>query len=108
MVDYELDELKREFLAEAEEKVRDIQAAFDAPRSPESLERLAYLAHQLKGSGGSYGYQTISNEAAELEQAVETITADSAANDGLDAKLQQHIANLANEITQRASELGPA
>lgn len=108
MVDYELDELKREFLAEAEEKVRDIQAALDAPRSSESLERLAYLAHQLKGSGGSYGYQRISNEAAEVEQAVETLAAGNADGDGLDAKIQQHIANLAAEITQRAGELGPA
>jgi HPt (histidine-containing phosphotransfer) domain-containing protein len=108
MVDYELDELKREFLAEAEEKVRDIQAALDAPRSDESLERLAYLAHQLKGSGGSYGYQTISSEAAELEQAVESLTGGAASGDGLDAKLQQHITNLAQEITARATELGPA
>jgi len=107
MVDYELDELKREFLAEAEEKVRDIQAALDAPRSNESLERLAYLAHQLKGSGGSYGYQTISNVAAELEQAVEALTA-GASSDGVDAKLQQHVTNLAEEITTRAAELGPA
>lgn len=107
MVDYELDELKREFLAEAEEKVRDIQAALDAPRSDESLERLAYLAHQLKGSGGSYGYQRISSEAAELEQAVESLS-DGGNADGIDAKLQQHITNLATEISQRAGELGPA
>lgn len=71
MVDPELNELRREFLAEAEEKVRQMESAL-ADRSRESLERLAYLAHQLKGSGGSYGYQRISSEAAELEKMLES------------------------------------
>ena len=67
-MDFEFDELKREFLAEAEEKVREMQANLD-DRSPQSLERLTYLAHQLKGSGGSYGFQRISTDATELEKA---------------------------------------
>src|ERR1700694_213453 len=46
MVDPELDELRREFLAEADEKVREIEAKV-ADHSPASIERLAYLAHQL-------------------------------------------------------------
>ena len=108
MVDYELDELKREFLTEAEEKVRDIQAALDAPRSAESLERLAYLAHQLKGSGGSYGYQSISSVAAAVEQVVETLAAGTSGADGLDAELQDNVAKLAGEISDRLGELDPA
>ena len=71
MIDHELDELKREFLAEAEVKIREMQEALDRERSSESLQRLAYLAHQLKGSGGSYGYERISADAAELEKAVD-------------------------------------
>src|SRR5512141_2467715 len=51
MVDHELDELKREFLAEADDKVREMRAALGDSGTPESLDRLAYLAHQLKGSG---------------------------------------------------------
>ena len=73
MVDRELEELKREFLAEAQAKVLEIAAAVDNGRDSESLDRLAYLAHQLKGSGGSYGYANISNDAAEIEKAVEQI-----------------------------------
>lgn len=71
MSDPELDELKREFLAEAHEKVNEIASALDGKRSPESVDRVIYLAHQLKGSGGSYGFQRISTEAADLEKALE-------------------------------------
>src|SRR5438309_1861224 len=39
MVDLELDDLKREFLAEADEKVREIQAKLDGEQSPEALQR---------------------------------------------------------------------
>jgi len=79
MVDRELDELKREFLSEAEGKVREMQTALDVGRNSDSLQRLGYLAHQLKGSGGSYGYQRISADAAEIEKAIETVS-----NSGLD------------------------
>jgi HPt (histidine-containing phosphotransfer) domain-containing protein len=106
MVDLELDELKREFLAEADEKVREMQAALDAERTPETLERLTYLAHQLKGSGGSYGYERISTDAAELEKAVETIVENGTTK--LDAKIQQHVVNLRAEIERRVRELAPA
>jgi len=74
MVDRELEALKREFLTEAKAKVDEIAAMTGAPRDAESLDRLAYLAHQLKGSGGSYGYARISDDAAEIERAVEQLT----------------------------------
>ena len=102
MVDPELDELRREFLAEAATKVREIEAAVDA-RSPQSIERVTYLAHQLKGSGGSYGFERISSEAAELERIAERLDK---AGDSLDAKLREHAGNLRSEIEQRAKELG--
>lgn len=103
-VDQELDELRREFLAEADQKVREIELALEGERSPAMLERLAYLAHQLKGSGGSYGYERISTDAAALEKAVESL---SESNDGtpIDGKLQQHVVNLKAEIQKRAREL---
>jgi len=100
MVDLELDELKREFLAEAEEKVREIESTL-ADRSPEALERLSYLAHQLKGSGGSYGFQRISTDAAELESAIERL----AHGEAMDETLRQHATNLRSEIDRRSREL---
>jgi HPt (histidine-containing phosphotransfer) domain-containing protein len=103
MVDLELDDLKREFLVEAGEKVREIQAKLDGEQSPDALERLTYLAHQLKGSGGSYGYQRISTEAAELESAVESLSKEGP-RPGIDDRIQQHVFNLRAEVDRRMQE----
>ena len=106
MVDLELNELKREFLDEAREKVAEMQTALESPRNGESLDRLAYLAHQLKGAGGSYGYQRISTDAAEVEKAVERLVeVPSNAGDALEHKIQQHVVNLQAEIDRSAREL---
>lgn len=101
VVDYELNELKREFLDEAREKVLEMQTALGTVGERQSLDRLAYLAHQLKGSGGSYGYQRISTDAAELEKAVESL----AGGDGNAEKIAQYVTNLRAEIDRAASEL---
>ena len=110
MIDFELDDLKREFLTEADEKVREMQAMADAG-DRESLERLAYLAHQLKGSGGSYGFQRISTDAADLERAIERLTENGngdGANAAIEGEIQQHVVNLRTEIEKRSKELGPS
>jgi len=103
-VDPEFDELKREFLAEADEKVREIQVKLDGDRGPQSLERLIYLAHQLKGSGGSYGFERISTDAEELEKAVERLNSGER-DDRLEERLQQHAVNLRAEVDRRMREL---
>ena len=105
MVDPELDELRREFLAEAEAKAREIQASVGDGRSPQSIERLTYLAHQLKGSGGSYGFERISAEAAELEKAAERLGGGES-GESLDRKLREHAGNLQSEIEMRRKEFG--
>ena len=102
MVDHELDELKREFLAEAEEKVREMQTALDGGNA---LDRVAYLAHQLKGSGGSYGYQQISDDSTELEKAIESLAGSNGDPTALDEKIRKHVANLRNEIDGALKEL---
>jgi chemotaxis protein histidine kinase CheA len=103
-VDFELDDLKREFLAEADEKVVELQTTLDGEQSPEALDRVTYLAHQLKGSGGSYGFQRISTEAAALETAVEAL-----GNDGvrpaLEGAIRQHVLNLREEVDRGKKEL---
>lgn len=104
MADQEFDELKREFLAEAKDKIREIETTLDGERSRDGLDRLTYLAHQLKGSGGSYGFQCISTDAAELEKAVELLTTGS--DDGrLKEKIQLHVVNIRSEIDKREREL---
>jgi HPt (histidine-containing phosphotransfer) domain-containing protein len=104
MVDRELEELKREFLAEAQAKVLEIAAAVDNGRDSESLDRLAYLAHQLKGSGGSYGYANISDDAAEIEKAVEQL-AHEGDHDGAEKVLRARSESLRNAIEGAAREL---
>jgi HPt (histidine-containing phosphotransfer) domain-containing protein len=98
VVDYELNELRREFLDEAREKITEMQNALDGSTDAETLGRVAYLAHQLKGSGGSYGYQRISTDAAELEKCVEASSPD-------EARIQQFVVSLRAEIDRAAKEL---
>ena len=106
IVDDELNALKREFLDEAREKVEEMQSAVDSGgRDGASLERVAYLAHQLKGSGGSYGYQQISDDAAELEKAVESLAAQGSEETSLDEKIRRHVGNLMTEIESAAKDL---
>jgi HPt (histidine-containing phosphotransfer) domain-containing protein len=94
MVDHELNELRREFLDEARGKVAEMESALGGP---DGRDRLAYLAHQLKGSGGSYGYQRISDDAAELEKAIEDGRAD--------GDLSTHVSSLRSAIERAAAEL---
>src|SRR5205809_3761230 len=103
MVDREFDELKREFLAEAQDKITEIETTLEGDRSSERLQRLTYLAHQLKGSGGSYGFQRISTDAAELESAVESLSAEGT-RPGIDDRIQQHVFNLRAEVDKRMRE----
>ncbi len=106
MVDYELNALKREFLAEAEEKAREIETALNS--DSDGLQRLAYLAHQLKGSGGSYGYASISADAAEIERTAEKVAAGEASLDGARGALQRTAQRLRENIAASARELSSA
>ena len=103
MVDQELDELRREFLAESAAKVREMEASVDGGRSQQGLERVTYLAHQLKGSGGSYGFERISEEAAELEKVAERLIRGE--SDVLEA-VRERVANLRAEIEKQSKALG--
>ena len=105
MVDHELNELRREFLDEARGKVSEMQTALEQTPSAEAVDRLTYLAHQLKGSGGSYGYQRISTDAAQLEKALERVADDRKLLGDLEPEIQQHVVNLRAEIDRAAREL---
>ncbi|HEV8432021.1 MAG TPA: Hpt domain-containing protein [Thermoanaerobaculia bacterium] len=103
-MDRELEALKREFLTEAKAKVQEIATMTSGPRDSQSLDRLAYLAHQLKGSGGSYGYARISDDAAEIERAVERITAGEN-GDRTEATLREKTDSLQKAVDQAFAEL---
>jgi HPt (histidine-containing phosphotransfer) domain-containing protein len=84
-----------------------VDPELDGDRGPQARERLIYLAHQLKGSGGSYGFERISTDAAELEKAVELLN-NGGQDDRLEERLQQHAVNLRAEVDRRMRELATA
>lgn len=104
-MDPEFDELKREFLAEAEAKIREIESLLADQDGPAARDRMIYLAHQLKGAGGSYGFQRISTEAAAIETVLEKVAG--SPTDDQSAELSARIANTVEEISQRLQELAP-
>jgi len=62
--DPELLALVRLFVDDLENDVRKLTEALEAG----DTKRLAFLAHQLKGSAGSYGFPELTRQAAALEQ----------------------------------------
>ena len=104
VIDDEFDELRKEFLGEAAEKIREIRDIFAKSFPPDATaaERITYLAHQLKGAGGSYGFPQISSEAAELETDVESAVG---GTDGLQDQIGDRIARLEGTIETRLEEL---
>ena len=105
-MDFEFDDLKREFLSEADGKLKEIRSKYEEgfPPRAEQLERMIYLAHQLKGAGGSYGFATISTESAELERELEVIRG-GGSTDGLETRLSEHIERIAATIDASSREL---
>jgi HPt (histidine-containing phosphotransfer) domain-containing protein len=96
--------LKREFLVEAEGKVNEIRSRLETPElSKEDLDRMVYLAHQLKGAGGSYGFQTISTESTELERELEE--AGNSVGDDRRTTLLSRVEKIASTIQSSAREL---
>lgn len=97
-MDFEFDELKREFLREATAKVDEIAELLRGGIGDSERERAFYLAHQLKGAGGSYGFATISTEAAALERELEKKPPDA-------ASIEARVAHLGEVIREREAEL---
>ncbi len=62
-----LGKIVTEFVEEMPERILDLRQATDAT-DWESLKR---LAHQLKGAGGSYGFDELTSGARQLESAVD-------------------------------------
>ncbi|MEO0512311.1 MAG: Hpt domain-containing protein [Planctomycetota bacterium] len=63
--DPDMVEIIEEFVGEIPERIAALQAAFDS----DDTHAVASLAHQLKGSGGGYGFNQVSEAAGRLENA---------------------------------------
>lgn len=100
-MDFEFDELKREFLRDATSKIDEIATLLDGGIGESERERAFYLAHQLKGAGGSYGFATISTEAAALESELEKSPPDA-------ATIRTRVTHLGEVIRERQAELAGA
>ena len=70
-------ELVREFVSELPERIGKIEERMAAADWTE----LQTVAHQLKGAGGGYGLQPITDRAGELEQALKEGQNDAAVKD---------------------------
>lgn len=84
-------ELVRSFAEELPERA----AALEALLANGQLDELQVLAHQLKGAGGGYGFQVITDVAASLERVLkeaQDLTAVKQWNDQLCAVLRAVVA----------------
>lgn len=70
--DPDMVELVEFFVEEIDERINTIQATAQA----DDMVGLRTVAHQLKGAAGGYGFEPISNTAAELERLIDATEAD--------------------------------
>ncbi len=66
--DEDMLELVEMFVAELPDRMASVTAALDGG----DYDQLQVYAHQLKGSAGSYGFQSITDAAAGLEDALKS------------------------------------
>lgn len=92
-------QLRREYLAEADERLAELRAdaaAFAAGQA-EAIGSLKTRFHRLAGSGGSYGFPEIGRIAREAEQ---WITTGPARDGAAQARLAQAIHRLEEEFAR--------
>ena len=101
----ELRELQREYLTDVRHKlslIREHGRSLGADFS-ESFPRLLFLAHQLKGSGGSFGFPRITELAQrmsrELSQFLDDEVASRPTPGDLASRLEQISGELESEVT---------
>jgi histidine phosphotransfer protein HptB len=64
--DPDMREIVQEFVEDLKERTREIEQAL----ANRSYDQLRTLAHQLKGAGGGYGFDAITDSAGQLEHAL--------------------------------------
>lgn len=99
----ELRELQSSYLDSTIETLDVLRDHVEAlPRNGQfktSFPLLLFLAHQLKGSGGTLGFRTISDRAADLATELETFLDDTAARPD-----PEELARRANRILERLED----
>lgn len=92
----EFQSLRREYLQGAVARIGQLTEAAAALRcgAPVDLKQLRQEIHKLRGSGGFYGFHTLSHAAAEAEEALVLIL------DGERARDDLQIASLVDRVVQ--------
>ncbi len=67
--DPDLADIVKMFVAEMPKRIEAIVASWEQ----QELETLKRLAHQLKGAGGGYGFESVSVQAGKLESTLEEL-----------------------------------
>ena len=101
--DQEIRELQASYLDSTVETLGTLRDHVEAlPRSGQfktSFPLLLFIAHQLKGSGGTLGFRTISDRAGDLASELETFLDDAAGRPDPD-----ELARRANKILERLED----
>lgn len=66
-IDSDLEALIPQYLTNREEEVEKLKALLEA----ENFEEIRFIGHSLKGSGGGYGFDYLTELGAELERKAE-------------------------------------
>ncbi len=87
--DERLCDLVEMFVDEMPQRIGQLKKAFDA----EDCQEIGRLAHQMKGSVGSYGFHQLTDYAARLERAV------------IDAEPRQTIGEILSELSDACARV---
>lgn len=106
-MDTELQELQQDYLADVRDKVVLIrqhgEALRDRGRFKTSFPILLYIAHQLKGSGGSLGFPKITEAARKMTEKLNEFL-DDASSRPSPQQLSDDVLKMASQLEQALKE----
>jgi HPt (histidine-containing phosphotransfer) domain-containing protein len=100
--------LRVEYIGEAPERVRELSSALGRLRAGErdALDELLRCFHRLAGSGGSYGFPSITERSRAAEDAVRQLSAGDRPLERLDfALLEKHVLDVADAFAAAQRQL---
>ena len=106
----ELADLQRDYLADIETTIKTLReqgrALGERGAFKEAFPRLLFLAHQLKGSGGSLGFPRISDVALSMHRELNLFLDDERADRPTPEELSRKIVALTDELAREVHSAG--
>jgi len=107
MMDAELRDLQREYLDDVRRTIDDIRAhgrgLAEEGTFKSAFPKLLFLAHQLKGSGGSLGFPQISHVAGEMTRQLDLFLDDEQVARPTPEELSQSLLALSAELEREVA-----